>query len=276
MAKKRTPEELERIRQRKEFVQSKPELDPAKARQQFFVQTRAKELEKSGVEVTKERRAALRQKFASGNVQRAGFYTPTDIAKFTGNNNNTNNTNNTTSTVRQTGGYVSSSMRKPIPGFNPGTVQKTSSKSNDVGFKALGKTVLFGAKDIVNSTLESMQATFVNPAVNSVQQMRGKKSNLRQAGLVESAINTADVVATIYTAGGSKALTSAASAAAKGISKGLLNKNAVRTATVLDTFAQNRAASLAASQNARLYSGVTKLPETITSPTSKPPAKSFG
>ena len=83
MAKKRTPQELERIRQRKEFVQSNPELDPAEARKRFFVQTRVKELEKSGVEVTKERRAALRQKFVTGGVQRQGFYTPTDVAKFT-------------------------------------------------------------------------------------------------------------------------------------------------------------------------------------------------
>jgi hypothetical protein len=74
MAKKqRTSQELERIRQRKEFVQANPELDPAEARKRFYVQTRAQELQKSGVEVTKERRAALRQKFASGGVQRQGF-----------------------------------------------------------------------------------------------------------------------------------------------------------------------------------------------------------
>ena len=245
MAKKRTPQELERIRQRKEFVQSKPDLDPAEARQRFFVQTRAQELQKSGVEVTKERRAALRQKFASGNVQRTGFYTAGDIAKFTGNNDKTKS-----------------------------KVQST--KSNQTGFTALGKTLLFGARDIVNSSLESAQATFVNPAINAVQQARGKKSNLRQAGLVESAINTIDAVATIGTAGGSKLLTTAAGSAAKTISKSLLNKNAVGAATVLDTFAQKRAASLLASQNARLYSGVTKLPKTITSPTSQAPAKSFG
>ncbi len=84
MAKKRTPQELARIKARQEFVQSKPELSPAEARKQFFVQTRAQELQKSGVEVTKERRAALRQKFATGNVQRQGFYTPQDIVKFSG------------------------------------------------------------------------------------------------------------------------------------------------------------------------------------------------
>jgi len=83
MAKKRTPQELERIRQRKEFVQSNPELDPAEARKRFFVQTRVQELEKSGVEVTKERRTALRQKFVTGGVQRQGFYTAKDIAKYT-------------------------------------------------------------------------------------------------------------------------------------------------------------------------------------------------
>jgi hypothetical protein len=83
MAKKRTPQELARIKARKEFVQSNPELDPAEARKRFFVQTRVQELEKSGVEVTKERRAALRQKFATGGVQRQGFYTPQDVAKYT-------------------------------------------------------------------------------------------------------------------------------------------------------------------------------------------------
>ena len=145
MAKKRTPQELERIRQRKEFVQSKPDLDPAEARQRFFVQTRAQELEKSGVEVTKERRAALRQKFASGNVQRAGFYTAGDLAKFTGNNGKTTPTPTTAPTVRQTGGYVSPSMRTPVPGFKPGNVQK-STKSNQTGFKELGKDILSSAK----------------------------------------------------------------------------------------------------------------------------------
>ena len=91
MAKKRTPQELERIKQRKEFVQANPELDPAEARKRFFVQTRVQELEKSGVEVTKERRAALRQKFATGGVQRQGFYTPQDVAKYTTGGSTTNN-----------------------------------------------------------------------------------------------------------------------------------------------------------------------------------------
>jgi hypothetical protein len=144
MAKKRTPQELARIKARKEFVQSKPDLDPAKARQQFFVQTRVKELEKSGAEVTKERKAALRQKFASGNVQRAGFYTPADVAKFTGNNKTTPTP---TPTVTQTSGYVSPSPSGGTrnSGIKPVTVQKTSSKSKGTGFKQLGKDILSGA-----------------------------------------------------------------------------------------------------------------------------------
>jgi hypothetical protein len=128
MAKKRTPEELARIKARKEFVQSKPDLDPAKARQQFFVQTRVQELEKSGVEVTKERRAALRQKFASGNVQRAGFYTPADLAKYTGGSTGGSTGGGSTPTVKQTGGYMDPTRGKDVVGFKPGQVQKSTSK----------------------------------------------------------------------------------------------------------------------------------------------------
>lgn len=134
MAKKRTPQELERIRQRKEFVQANPDLDPAEARKRFYVQTRVQELNKSGVEVTKERRAALRQKFLSGGVQRQGFYTPADLAKFTGGNKNNNNNNGGGGNwvgppVPQTGGYMDPTRGKDVPGFKPGQVQKSSKKT---------------------------------------------------------------------------------------------------------------------------------------------------
>jgi len=152
MAKKqRTPQELERIRQRKEFVQANPELDPAEARKRFYVQTRVKELEKSGVEVTKERRAALRQKFLTGGVQRQGFYTPADLAKYTGSSGSTggstggNTGGGSTPTVKQTGGYVTPSMRKGVADFKPNQVQK-SSKSRQVGFKQLGKDIVSGVQ----------------------------------------------------------------------------------------------------------------------------------
>ena len=90
MAKKLNPVEQQRVQQRKAFVQANPDLDPAVARQRFFVQTRVQELTKSGVEVTKERRAALRQQFASGDISRKGFLTPQDVQRSSTNNTNNN------------------------------------------------------------------------------------------------------------------------------------------------------------------------------------------
>jgi hypothetical protein len=80
--KAKTPQEQALIKKRVEFVQSKPDVPKAQARQQFFVQTRAAELQAKGVEVTKEKRAQLRQRFQSGQVQRSGFYTDADRASF--------------------------------------------------------------------------------------------------------------------------------------------------------------------------------------------------
>jgi hypothetical protein len=80
--KAKTPKEQALIKKRVEFVQSKPNIPKARARQQFFVQSRAAELQAKGIEVTKEKRAQLRQKFQSGQVQRSGFYTDADRASF--------------------------------------------------------------------------------------------------------------------------------------------------------------------------------------------------
>jgi len=143
MAKKqRTPQELERIRQRKEFVKANPELDPAEARKRFYVQTRVKELKKSGVEITKERRASLRQKFVSGGVQRQGFYTPADLAKFTGgskNNNNNNNISDSSTTKKPVAPRnITPSMRGALSDFKPGNVKAST---NNVGiYKAAQNT----------------------------------------------------------------------------------------------------------------------------------------
>ena len=138
MAKKRTPQELERIKARKEFVQSKPDLDPAEARKRFYVQTRVQELEKSGVEVTKERRAALRQKFASGGVQRQGFYTPTDTAKFTGGSKNKKDEPAEAITKPAAPRNITPSMRGAISDFKPGNVKAST---NNVGiYKAAQNT----------------------------------------------------------------------------------------------------------------------------------------
>lgn len=91
MAKGKKQEDPNKVAQRKAervaFVQSHPNLAPEVARQRFYVQTRAAELEAAGKEVD---RAALREKFQSGGVTREGFYTPGDVARFNAARDNTN------------------------------------------------------------------------------------------------------------------------------------------------------------------------------------------
>lgn len=78
MAKKEDPNKVaQRKAERVAFVQAHPALAPEVARERFFVQTRVAELTAAGKTVDK---AALRQKFETGGVERAGFYTPNDIA----------------------------------------------------------------------------------------------------------------------------------------------------------------------------------------------------
>lgn len=84
---------------------------------------------------------------------------------------------------------------------NSNIVQKTINKGIDITI-GLGKKVY----DLAVSQGESYQATFVNPLINTGGSIVGKNPRLREAGLVESILNTADVVATIFTAGTSKAV----------------------------------------------------------------------
>lgn len=83
MAKNKPVPDPAKVAQRKAervaFVQSKPNLSPEKAREQFYVQTRAAELTAAGKAVDKK---ALRQKFETGGVTREGFYTPGDKSRI--------------------------------------------------------------------------------------------------------------------------------------------------------------------------------------------------
>jgi hypothetical protein len=297
MAKKRTPEELARIKARKEFVQSNPELDPAEARKRFFVQTRVQELRKSGADVTRERRAALRQKFLSGDVQRQGFYTPTDVAKFTGSGSTGGSTGSSTS--GNTGGSTTKKVvprnrgMLPTPVPSKGEIIKAPSPAAQKGWDAeygversnsnwyernvakplqrygatnpvgvpgqAAKDVLFGARNLVNETLGSMAATFTNPAINTVAGLVGKKPKLRQAGALEAAITTAGTIIDIGTAGGSKPLTTALSKVAQKGSQSLLKKNAVGTATTLSNVARKSKAAIEAAEQARMSPRVSGL-----------------
>lgn len=141
--KAKTPQEQALIKKRVEFVQSKPDVPKAQARQQFFVQTRAAELQAKGVEVTKEKRAQLRQKFQSGEVKRSGFYTDADRARFATSKSSSADTGGFVQgkAVAQTGGFVSSSMRKPISDFKAGNVQASSVKKSTNPVSAVFNTV---------------------------------------------------------------------------------------------------------------------------------------
>ena len=141
--KAKTPKEQALIKKRVEFVQSKPNIPKAQARQQFFVQTRAAELQAKGVEVTKEKRAQLRQKFQSGDVKRSGFYTDADRARFATSKSGSADTGGFVQkkAVPQTGGFVSSSMRKPVSEFKAGNVQASSIKKSTNPVSAVFGTV---------------------------------------------------------------------------------------------------------------------------------------
>jgi hypothetical protein len=167
--KAKTPQEQALIKKRVEFVQSKPNIPKAQARQQFFVQTRAAELQAKGVEVTKEKRAQLRQKFQSGQVQRSGFYTDADRASFTTSkpsSGSSTTTPGTTGTPKQFGTRnVSPAMRQKVSGFKSGNVQ-ASTKSKYTGFD---KTL----NDFTTQKfMPTVEKYFHNPAVAAIDRVQ--------------------------------------------------------------------------------------------------------
>lgn len=228
----------QRIAERKAFVQSRPNLTPAEARKRFYVQTRAAELEAQGKTVD---RKALRQKFESGRVTREGFYTPSDIQQAARRNAaSTSESSSNLSSPSVTGREIEANktrayaaienverqaiqkrlttpkpvtpVRKKSNATNPvyqAAERLTSGKEWEKAITKTGKSWLGAGKKILgmaSSYGESMQATFVNPAINLAGQAIGRKPNLREATGGEALLNTADVAATVYTAGLGKGL----------------------------------------------------------------------
>jgi hypothetical protein len=168
--KAKTPQEQALIKKRVEFVQSKPNIPKAQARQQFFVQTRAAELQAKGVEVTKEKRAQLRQKFQSGEVKRSGFYTDADRASFTTGKTGAGSSITTPmsgTTSKQFGTRsVSPAMRQKVSGFKSGNVQ-ASTKSKYTGFE---KTL----DDFTTQKfVPTVEKYFQNPAIAGINAIKG-------------------------------------------------------------------------------------------------------
>lgn len=75
------------------------------------------------------------------------------------------------------------------------------------GIGRSGKILKGAYSNVLLPIAESLNATFVNPAINTGGRLIGKNPNLRQAGMVESAMNIADVVSTVFTLGASKVAT---------------------------------------------------------------------
>lgn len=227
--KAKTPQEQALIKKRVEFVQSKPDVPKAQARQQFFVQTRAAELQAKGVEVTKEKRAQLRQKFQSGDVKRSGFYTDADRTRIAASKSGKASGS---SPVVNTGQNLAeykmlgkeNTARRPVSasakqtsggGFLSGAANLAKRGIEDVANAPLIK---FATRQ-VNSGLESTAATFVNPSINLIGEGLNKLAfkkdgqkggdynpNLRVAGKMEAATNTVMALADIVTAGSTRAL----------------------------------------------------------------------
>jgi hypothetical protein len=271
--KNKTPQDKALASKRVEFVKANPNLDPAEARQRFFVQTRAAELTSKGVEITKEKRAQLRQKFQAGDVQRTGFYTPGDLARIAARNTGGggDDTQDITKPPRSTGAnraagarsmpgvrvtqtpqslaemksdasmtgvnkWINENIAKPemaaIQRFNERNVKQFGSKTPLIVRTAGGVTRGIGGMAL--DTAESFNATFINPAVNLVGGLFGKKPNLRQAGPVEAAFNTVDAIATIATFGGSKPLTAALRVSGRGAAEQLSKFGFAKQSTKID------------------------------------------
>ena len=259
--KNTTPQDQALAAKRVAFVKSKPDLTPVEARTRFFVQTRAAELQAKGVEVTKQKRQELRQKFASGGVQRQGFYTPADIARAAAAKNTVTPPTVTppTGVAPQSLADYKNTVYSNLDKENTARRPLTSPKRNPLGINDdfyaaikdpigdfqkspvgrgitwIGKT----ASDVVLGTAESLSATFVNPSLNQLN--RGldklpfydgsKVPHFREAGALESAINVADVILTAATFGAAKGVTTVPFAAAR---RSLVRRAGTRAITKID------------------------------------------
>ena len=259
MAKKKnfTPQEQERIRKRIEFVQANPDLAPAEARKRFFVQTRVQELSAAGKPVDRKK---LRQQYTSGNVKRKGFYTEGDLQKIAAQKAASSSSTTSTTTSSTSTSPKKSNIAGPIVRAGVGQAPKNLAEyksegpnqlandwkyMKDKGFydTALGQIRPDGSMtplgkffhkigEVTVGSLESMQATFVNPAINlageGLNKLSGNKPGggnpnynprLRTAGPKEAAVNTAFALIDIAAAGSASATRAALGPTVSGVVK---------------------------------------------------------
>lgn len=236
-SKKNNPNVQKRIAERKAFVAARPDLSKEVARKRFYVQTRAKELEAAGKTVD---RAALRKKFETGTIKRAGFQTQQDIQKAANRRSLADSSNSaplpgppstprtpspmTRTKAATTRPDMMAMRRKPIANFKTGAVTPSGNKSNtgskttdalanaiDSSVKAIGG--LFGRNGGISKLnravgkelygmAESTQATFIAPAWNQSVGRIDKRLKVREATPTEAAITTAVTIGSLAAPGG--------------------------------------------------------------------------
>ncbi len=209
--KKNNPNVQKRVAERKAFVAARPDLSKEVARKRFFVQTRAAELQAAGKTVD---RAALRKKFETGQVGRAGFQTQQDIQKAAARRSVTSSSSSALIPSPSTTGRsdmkrtISATTSKPMMDVRRKSVSDFGTKkapgrqtAGSVKFidKAIG--VGLGAGKLVVGTAEQAQAAFVAPVWNPTVGRINPKLKVRQAGTKEGLITAATTIASLPTGG---------------------------------------------------------------------------
>ena len=165
MAKGKKQEDPNKVAQRKAervaFVQANPNLAPEVARQRFYVQTRAAELESAGKPVD---RAALREKFQTGGVTREGFYTPGDVSRFNAASNGSSLSDSKSTVVPP---VVSNAPVAPSATPSPSVTKPTGVKTPSSLYQAPQTTTSLG--QVVNTAPSGTLAASKNNAGPSVR-----------------------------------------------------------------------------------------------------------
>lgn len=165
MAKGKKQEDPNKVAQRKAervaFVQANPNLAPEVARQRFYVQTRAAELESAGKPVD---RAALREKFQTGGVTREGFYTPGDVSRFNAASNGSSLADSKSAVVPP---VVSNALVVPSATPSPSVTKPTGVKTPSSSYQAPQTTTSLG--QVVNTAPSGTLAASKNNAGPNVR-----------------------------------------------------------------------------------------------------------
>ena len=170
MAKGKKQEDPNKVAQRKqarvEFVKSNPELTPEIARQRFYVQTRAAELASAGKDVD---RAALREKFQTGQVTREGFYTPADVTRFSAARN-----------TDSLGDSKSTTVTPPASTTSPTTSKPSTVKTPSTSYQAPAQTTSLG--NVVQRPNAQQRGEGMGPASRSTSATTGQRANAQMRG----------------------------------------------------------------------------------------------